>query len=546
MLNWLRKFSRFGRDAPDTNAAEQQYELGRSMRGIGEPARAVTCFRKAIELDPSHLDAHIDLASALLGLGAPDAAERAARGALLLDAGSIAAHVNLGASLADQGKFADAADSYRAALAIDADCTPALANLSAVCLQLGQVAEARRCMDHGLRIAPNDPEAHIRLGNVLMEQRQPARAAESYREALRLNPRLAAGYNCLGFALDMQGKLEDANGSYLQALALEPENVQAHLSRAANWLLQDDLARGWDEYEWRMRSPAHAPLFERFPQPLWDGSSLAGRRILVQAEQGLGDELLFASCLPEVIAQAAHCVIDCEPRLAGLFQRSFPQASVHGGKQTDDAPRLQSAGPVDVRIPAGSLPRHLRRAPASFPQHTGYLRAAPERVAFWREHLNGLGTGLKVGLSWRGGVPQTGRGLRSLELAELLPVLRTPGVRFVNLQYGPRCEELAAFTRQHGIGIHHRQEAIDDYDETAALVSALDLTLSVSTALVDLAGALGRPVWVLTPVRTDFRYGLRGEAMRWYPSARVFRQSQCGEWAPVVEAVAGELARRAG
>ena len=229
LLNWLRKFSRFGGGAPDTNAAEQQYELGRSMRGIGEPARAVTCFRKAIELDPGHLDARIDLASALLGLGAPDAAERAARGALLLDARSIAAHVNLGAALADQGKFAGAADSYRAALAIDADCAPALANLGTACLQIGQVAEARRCADHGLRISPNDPEAHLRLGNVLMEQRQPARAAESYREALRLNPRLAAGYNCLGFALDMQGKLEDANGSYLQALALEPENVQEEI-----------------------------------------------------------------------------------------------------------------------------------------------------------------------------------------------------------------------------------------------------------------------------------------------------------------------------
>jgi hypothetical protein len=205
---------------------------------------------------------------------------------------------------------------------------------------------------------------------------------------------------------------------------------------------------------------------------------------------------------------------------------------------------LEGAGPVDVRIPAGSLPLYLRRSSASFLQHRGYLRADPQRVARWRERLRKLGPGPKVGLSWRGGVPQTGRGSRSLALAELLPVLQ-PGaassISFVNLQYGRCGDELAAFRQQHGIDIHHWQEAIDDYEETAALVSALDLTLSVCTAVVDLAGALGRPVWVMAPVRTDFRYGLRGEAMRWYPSARVFRQARYGEWGPVLDTIAAAL-----
>jgi tetratricopeptide (TPR) repeat protein len=574
LLGWLRKFSRSNRSTAGAQTlqlqgeaanragrhreaaqlligaigakpgvAELHYELGRAMVGLGEPARAVTCFRDAIGIEPAHLDAHVDLASAMLALDNVAAAERAARGALSIAPHSVAAQVNLGAALEGQGKFAAAADSYRAAIAVDAACIPALANLSAVCLQLGAIDEAWRCAERASRLAPHEPEVHMRRGNVLMEQRLPKQAAESFRAAQRLRPDAPAVYNSLGFAYDSQGRLESAMGFYEQALRIDPDDVQAHVNRAVIWLLEEDYARGWAEYEWRLRSREHAPLYKRFRRPCWDGSSLAGRRILVYAEQGLGDEIMYASCLPDVIAQTAHCVIDCEPRLAGLIRRSFPQATVHGGKQTDAVDWLDGAGPIDVQVPAGSLPLYLRRTPASFPRHHGYLRADPERVAAWRERLERLGPGRKIGLSWRGGVPRTGRGSRSIGLAELLPVLRIAGVSFVNLQYDDCREDLAVLREQHGVEIHHWQNAIDDYEETAALACALDLVLSVCTAVVDLGGALGRPVWVLAPVRTDFRYGFKGDAMPWYPSVRVFRQTQYGDWAPVIEAVAAALAK---
>ncbi len=575
MLAWLRKFSRSGRAAGeraqalylqgeienragrhneaarlliaaiDANpgVAEFHYELGQAMRGLSEPARAVTCFRNAIAIEPAHLDAHIDIASIMLTLGNVDGAEQAALSALSLDPQSVAAHVNLGAALEGQKKFSEAADRYRAALAIDPDCAAALANLGAVYLQLGTIDQARRCTEHALRIAPHNPDVHMRHGNVLMEQRLLAEAAESFGAALRLRPGDPAACVSLGFAYDLQGRLESAMGCYEKALSFDPDDVSAHLNRAAIWLLEEDYTRGWQEYEWRLRSREHAPLYERFRQPRWDGTSLAGRRILVYAEQGLGDEIMYASCLPEVIEQAAHCVIDCEPRLAGLFGGSFPQATVHGGRQTDAVDWLGGAGPMDLRIPVGSLPLYLRREPAHFPQHKGFLRAAPERVAVWRARLQSLGPGLKIGLSWRGGVPQTGRGMRSMSLPELLPILRLRGVSFVSLQYGRCKEELALLREQYGIEIHHWQEAIDDYEETAALACALDTILSVCTAVVDLGGALGRPVWVMAPVRTDFRYGLRGDAMRWYPSVRMFRQAQYGEWGSVIEEVAEALSK---
>jgi tetratricopeptide (TPR) repeat protein len=528
--------------AADAADAEIHYELGRAMLALAEPARAVTCFRKAIEIDRAHRDAHIDLATALLALGNPAAAERSARDALALDSTSAPAHCNLGAALEGQGKFSEAAQGYREALRFDAHSVAALANLSTVCLQLGAIEEAARSADEALRVAPLNAEVHVRRGNVFMEQRAPEQAAACFGEALRLQPGIAAIRNSLGFAYDMQGRLESALQAYEQALELEPDNVQAHVNRAAIRLVGEDYARGWPEYEWRLRGAAHAPLYERFAQPRWDGASLAGRRILIYAEQGLGDEILFASCLPEILAQAAHVVIDCDPRLAGLCRRSFPQATVHAGRQADPTDWLADAGPVDVRIPAGSLPLHLRRTAADFPRHSGYLRADPARVNAWRERLRGL-AGRKIGLAWRGGVPQTGRGSRSLRLAELLPLLRLGDVSYVSLQYDRCSEELAMLREQHGIVIHHWQEAIDDYDETAALVCALDLTLSVCTAVVDLGGALGRPVWVMAPVRTDFRYGLAGESMRWYPSVRMFRQQRYGEWGPVIGAVGAALQR---
>ena len=526
----------------DARVAEFHYELGRAMRALGEPERAVTCFREALAIDPAHGDAHIDLASVMLAAGNVLAAEESARAALALDAGSIAALVNLGAALEGQGRFEEAARAYRAALQREPDFLPALANLANVLLRTGDVEGAEDAIRRTLAIAPQSVDALLQQAALRLEQCRPEEAIALCGEALRLHPGHAPALGALGFGHDLQGRLDDAVRCYDDALAADPRLLQARANRAAIRLLREDYAGGWDELEARLAQPDTARLHARFGVPAWDGGALAGKRVLVHAEQGLGDELLFASCLPDILEQARHCVIDCEPRLAGLFRRSFPGATVHGGRQSDPADWL-SASPVDVRVPAGSLPRHFRRKASDFPRHAAYLAADPARVRAWRARLDALGPGRKIGISWRGGVPQTGRGSRSIALEALLPVLRTPGARFVSLQYGPAEDEIARLRERHGVDVVHWPEAIGDYEDTAALVCALDLTVAVTTTVVDLAGALGRPVWTLAPVRPDFRYGLAGEAMRWYPSARVFRQSRYGEWTPVIEAVAGALAQ---
>jgi hypothetical protein len=256
---------------------------------------------------------------------------------------------------------------------------------------------------------------------------------------------------------------------------------------------------------------------------------------------------MFASCLSGVVEATGHCIIECEPRLLNLFRRSFPAATVFASTPDRSLPQEVAAREVDAVIPAGSIPRLQRKSVADFPGHRGYLRADPQRVDRWRERLAQLGPGLKVGISWRGGVRKTRRALRSIPLDRWLPILGAPGTRFVSLQYTAGADaEIAQLRAQSGNAIEHWAEAVDDYDETAALLAALDLTISVCTAVIHLGGALGRPVWVMAPYSPEWRYGFTGDTMPWYPSVKVFRQPAFGEWGPVTSSVAAELRRLAG
>jgi len=263
--------------------------------------------------------------------------------------------------------------------------------------------------------------------------------------------------------------------------------------------------------------------------------------LLVCCEQGLGDEIMFSSVLPEILQEAGHCIIECDERLAPLFSRSFPAATVFSvDRQVNEWNRvIERSGDrvpaFDYWTLAGTLPMHRRGSAEKFPKHQGYLGADSARVGHWREKLSELGKGLKVGISWRGGTVLSRADLRSLTLDQLRPLLAVNGVHFVNLQYGDTRGEIEGFP------VHHYPEALDDYDETASLVGALDLVVSVCTAVVHLGGALGRPVWVMAPSVAEWRYGHQDPSMIWYPSVRVFRQASAGKWDTVITQVIRSL-----
>jgi len=387
-------------------------------------------------------------------------------------------------------------------------------------------------------------EANYCLGLAHQKLHDPQRALACYESASRIRPDEAELHDARGSILQELGRPDDAIAAYDRALALRPGYPPALFHRALAHLLVQDFGRGWPDYELRRTGSGHVPYAAVAPR--WEGTDLAGRTILIRREQGLGDEIMFASTLPELVRKAGHCIVECDPRLLGLFARSFPAATVFGSTPDRALPQPIAQRGIDCEIDMGSLPLLLRRSAADFPRHQGYLRADPARTAHWRERLAQLGPGLKVGVSWTGGVRKTRRALRSIALAELLPVLSVPGARYASLQYTAQAAvEAEALRARHGIQIEHWADAIDNFDETAALVCALDLVISVCTSVVHLAGALGRPVWVMAPCGPEWRYGHTGETMPWYPAVKMYRSPGFRDWRPVVAAVAQDLRGRA-
>lgn len=407
-------------------------------------------------------------------------------------------------------------------------------------IDAGHRGEALRVARGAASARPRSRESWFSLGLALQADHAYAEALESYDRAAAAGARDADLYASRGIALQNLGRLELAAADYARALEASPRHPLALFHASLLALMRGDYGQGWPQYETRLASADLVPRSRRYPR--WNGEDPRGATILVYGEQGLGDEIMFASCLPDLERAGAHCIVECEPRLHALFARSFPHATVYAAAADKRVPDDIDKRGVDYEVPVGSLPLYCRRRLADFPVHEGYLRPDPQRVAAWRARLDALGPGPKVGVSWQGGTHVSRAPLRSIALERWLPILEIPGAHFVSLQYTQDAgRAVAALNDGRRIALAHWPDAISDYDETAALVSALDLTISVCTSIVHLAGALGRPVWVMAPLNPEWRYGHAGETMPWYPSARLFRQREGGAWGEVVDAVAGEL-----
>jgi len=318
---------------------------------------------------------------------------------------------------------------------------------------------------------------------------------------------------------------------YERLIAEAPHVSEFQWNRGISNLLQGRFRDGWKDYELRNRREDGA-RDRHFPFEEWDGQPLASRTILVFAEQGLGDEIMFASCLPDLLTIAPNCVVECDRRLTDLFRRSFPAARIQGADRSDQS-WLLAYPDISVQCAIASLPRHFRLAESDFPAHSGYLKADVAAVNEWARHIAALGAGLKVGVAWRGGTTRTRAELRSLPLPLWAPLLDVPDVHFINLQHGEVEGDLESIERSTGIRIH--QFAFPDIDSLASLVVALDLVISVDCSIAHLAGAMGKAVWVLLSTPAEWRYRSEGELMLWYPSARLIRQLHAGDWTPVIQ-----------
>lgn len=511
--------------------------IGRIFGGsdTGAAVATATAAAPATEME------HCRLAQQRLADGAWDDAKTEFELALQLNPLCAAAHYGSADIALKQRRHHDAAQSYCAGLVAGGCTSPAIA----AALELQTRHRAQDAVPIYLRLLERDAASAAVLCNFALALRECAeyvQARSLLERALQIEPgNLVLKYNYATVLADL-GELNQSVELYSAYLAHHPEDKGAYVTRGLARLLNLDFASGWEDYEFRRESVECRRPF-RFPE--WDGAACRGRTLLVYGEQGLGDEIMFASCMPEVLRRVDRVILECEPRLASLFARSFPTVQVHGRKTLGDTDWLREVGHIDYQIALGSLPRLFRRSLSDFPDHSGYLCADPARIAFWRERLARLPGGIKVGVSWRGGNDLTRRHLRSLDLMQLAPLLRVENVSFINLQYGDAAAECAAANAKLGTHIFQFDDAIKDYDETAALVCALDLVVSVQTSIVHLAGALGKPVWALLPFSPEWRYLRNGERMLWYPSVTLFRQSEPNDWDGVVVSVVRQLAKYA-
>lgn len=438
----------------------------------------------------------------------------------------------LGMLAFDEGQCDEAIAALRQALSRGANNGTVHNTLGAAYYEKDRLDEAFHHLKAALALQPDFPEAHSNIGLLLFRGLEQFDEGASHLEtALRLKPDHAGALCNWIMVLQHRGRIEEALSLCNELLTRDPTLHEARLIRGLILLGKREFSPGWADYELRKAVRSNYQL-RSLPWPEWSGSSLKGKTIYVHLEQGLGDEIMFASCLPDIIAEANKCICECSPKLHRLFRHSFPGAVIVG-KEAWREPGFSALHAPDHQTAIGSLPRFLRNSPQDFPMHQGYLTADPDRVTYWRTRLAALPGRTKIGISWRGGAKSTRGTLRSIPLHQWLPILTLPDCDFVSLQYS-ECEEELADVRRLGLRVEHWQEAIDDYSETAALVTALDLVVSVQTAVVHLAGALGKPVWALISAAAEWRYGCSGETMPWYPSARLTRQTTIGEWDSVI------------
>jgi len=491
---------------------------------------AVELIGRAIAIRGDQPIYHSNLGNVLRAIGRHDAAVGRYRTAVALAPEFAEARCNLGFVLQLQGKLAEAVECFERALTLRPNQVEVWFGLGRALQDLGRLEEAFTRYERVVALHPQHAEAECQMGSILQLQERLAEASERYERAIVLKPAFAEAHYNLGHVLEMQGRFEESIASYERAVALKPDYANAAWNLSLVRLLLGDLRAGLAGYEgrWGITVPPHG-----LQQPQWSGQPLNGARILLHAEQGLGDTLQFLRYVPMVQAAGGSVVLGVQASLRriALEVPGVTQVVVHGEAMPE----------LEWQCPLLSLPLVLGTTLETIPGQTPYLSVPDQALAkaaerAWPE------TGLRVGLVWAGNGLHMRDRYRSMRLSEFASILQLEGIHFFSLQMGPEAEQLQHVTVAVTEGITDLRPAIEDMADTAALIANLDLVIAVDTSVAHMAGALGKRVWLLLSTWTDWRWLLDRADSPWYPEMRLFRQKTLGDWQPVVEQVRCALA----
>ena len=438
-----------------------------------------------------------------------------------------------------------AVDALDIALKLDPSDSAALCNIGAALRELGRADDARERLEASVRANPGHPSAWYNLGLVYADMARWSDAVSCHSRALRGEPRHAKAAGSLSTALLALGRGAEAVAVARQALAAAPDLPELHMCLSEALLATGQLAAGFAEYEWRWTVPGRAAARRHAHMPLWRGEALAGRRLLVHAEQGFGDQLQMCRFI-SLIPGASEIILEVPAPLVRLFRTlSWPV-----GTSLQVVPIGSHLPACDVQCPIMSLPAACGvRTPRDVPSTVPYLRASADDVAVWQERLRHL-PGLLAGLCWSSGmgpemISRIVQARKSVPFHALSPFADVLGCSFVSLQKDPAPDPLAPHTRLHVVDYAAN---LTDFAETAALIACMDVVVTVDTAVAHLAGALGKRVWLLNRSDADWRWSRTQDVAPWYPTLRAFRQAEPGAWTDVIGSVTGmlrELARSA-
>jgi len=496
--------------------------LGNAVAALQHPELALACFDRALALKPDYADAHMNRGNLLAQAGYHDAALASYDAALHNHPDHIDVLINRGNVLRAQKQLDLALASYDRALALRPTSAHGHYNRANVLQDLTRHEEAIAHYDRALAADPSFAEAANNRGVSLLVVHQPAEALLSIDRALALKPVYPfATYN-RGNALRDLGRYPEALACYAEVQRLTPQYGRAYWNDALCRLMIGDFEEGWRKHEWRWQTDTFTSPARGFSEPLWLGEeSLQGKTILLHAEQGFGDTVQFCRYSALVAARGARVVLEVQPALLTLLSQLSGVAQIVAAGDTLPT--------FDYQTPLLSLPLALGTTLDSIPP-APYLKADPALAQAWRDRL-GTRSRPRVGLVWSGSSAHINDRRRSMSLAQMVPLLNGD-MQFISLQKEVRDHDQVVLD-QHP-EIFDPRDQLGDFSDTAALISLLDLVITVDTAIAHLAGALGKPVWLLLPATPDWRWLLKRADSPWYSSARLFRQPAHYDWESVV------------